>query len=129
MSALTSLLAIVAVGSQLGTVKGHVNMKGLGRAAQYEVHFITRPPKGGPGQMSPMIMRLALSTPLGARGDFVARLQPGTYEVDLWLKKGPAPAPLPQGMVIVREGRTSRVTLRVPPPPPKRSPEPTHPNP
>ena len=119
MNAVFSLAVTLVLGSQLGTVKGHVNMKGLGPAGDYEVHFITRPAAPKPGEMEPMHMQMALSTPLGARGDFVAKLRPGLYEIDLWKKNGPSPTPMPTANINLREGRTVRVTLKVPPAPAK----------
>ena len=114
MSSLTSLVAgiLLAGTSSLGTVKGHVDMKGIGPAANYEVHFITRPMPQTPGHMSSMAMRLAISTPLQNNGDFIAKIAPGDYEVDLFPKPGQAGVtPLPRGSVEVKAGKTVKVTL------------------
>ncbi|HEY3781645.1 MAG TPA: hypothetical protein VGL56_11205 [Fimbriimonadaceae bacterium] len=114
MTTLYSLLAIAALGaSNLGTVKGHVDLKGIGLASNYEVHFITRPAAASPGHMQSMMMRLALSTQLENSGDFIARIQPGTYEVDLFPKPGQGlKAQLPRGTVVVKANKTVKVTLR-----------------
>ncbi len=113
MTTLNTILAIAVLGaSNLGTVKGHVDLKGLGPASNYEVHFITRPAPAQPGHMQSMMMRMALSTKLEKNGDFVAKLQPGSYVVDLYTKPGPGPAkPLPRATVVVKADKTAKVTL------------------
>jgi hypothetical protein len=116
MTTLNAILLTAALGaSNLGTVKGHVDLKDIGPANQYEVHIITRPQPSKPGEMHNMMMRLALSTQLDKNGDFVAKIQPGSYEVDLFAKPGQGPMrPLPRSTVTVKANKTVIVTLTMP---------------